>query len=96
MGTHKQAWRRRSRVADDKSACRDGLTRRQSQVLTRFLMGDGEKQVARALGISVNTVHTHATRLYRTAGVSSRAELFAKYFSRLTTDGDVAPQRQGS
>ncbi len=52
---------------------------RVSQIMDRLLAGDGEKQVAAALGISQHTVHDHVKRLYKRFGVCSRSELLARF-----------------
>jgi DNA-binding CsgD family transcriptional regulator len=54
-----------------------GLPLRQRQVLDCLLNGDSEKQVARRLGLSPHTVHTHINRLHQRFGVQSRGELLA-------------------
>lgn len=51
------------------------LPLRLQQVLACLLRGDGEKQIARRLGISRHTVNRHAQRLYRHFEVHSRGEL---------------------
>lgn len=55
------------------------LPPRLKPVLERYLAGDSEKEAAAALGLSPQTVHTYAKQLYRAIGVSSRAELMAKF-----------------
>ena len=52
------------------------LPERQRQILERLLAGDGEKQIARHLGLSIHTVHSYIRRLYIRLNVSSRSELF--------------------
>jgi len=47
------------------------------ETLALLLQGHSEKQVARALGLSVHTVHVYVKSLYRRYDVSSRAELLA-------------------
>lgn len=54
------------------------LPPRLRQTLECLLAGDGEKQVARRLGISRHTVHDYVKELYRRLGVSTRAELLAR------------------
>jgi DNA-binding CsgD family transcriptional regulator len=58
------------------------MSPRQRQTLERLLDGDSEKQVARRLGLSLPTVHQYITELYRRYGVSSRAELMARWVRR--------------
>lgn len=53
------------------------LPTRLRQVLSCLISGDGEKQVALRLGLSVHTVHEHVKRLHRIFNVSSRGELLA-------------------
>jgi DNA-binding CsgD family transcriptional regulator len=55
------------------------LSPRLRQTLACLLEGDGEKQVAIRLHLSVPTVHQYVTTLYRTFGVNSRAELLAHF-----------------
>ena len=59
-----------------------GLPPRHVQTLERLLRGDSEKQIARHLGVSPNTVHVYVTALYRRFDVSSRGELLAHFLSR--------------
>ena len=51
------------------------LTPRERDVLRLIVAGDTNKKIARALGVSPNTVHTHRRRLMRKLGVHSTAEL---------------------
>jgi DNA-binding CsgD family transcriptional regulator len=53
------------------------LTPRRRQVFHRLLLGDGEKQAAIAIGISVHTLHSYTKQLYRHFGVCGRSELMA-------------------
>jgi DNA-binding CsgD family transcriptional regulator len=59
-----------------------GLSPRLRQTLDCLLEGDGEKQVAARLGLSLPTVHQYVTALYRHFGVGSRAELLARFIRR--------------
>jgi DNA-binding CsgD family transcriptional regulator len=58
------------------------LSPRLRQALDGLLAGDSEKQLAARLGISRPTVHDYIDRLYRHFGVSSRAELLARFIRR--------------
>lgn len=59
-----------------------GLTRRQREVLALIIKGHPNKEIARALNISVTTVRTHATAIFKTLHVTNR-----------TQAGHVAAQR---
>jgi DNA-binding CsgD family transcriptional regulator len=56
-----------------------GLTEREVDVLKLLARGRSNKEMAKALGISVKTVGTHVEHIYAKAGVRSRsaATLFA-------------------
>ncbi len=58
------------------------LSDRQHDVLRLLLQGHSEKEVARDLGVSTHTVHTHVKRLYTEFNVSSRGELLALFIDR--------------
>jgi len=55
------------------------LSDRQYDVLDLLLRGLSEKEIAKKLHRSTNTVHTHIMQIYRAAGVSGRAELMASF-----------------
>ena len=65
------------------------LAPRLRQTLDRMLMGDSEKQIALALGISKHTVHVYVKSLYRWFNASSRGELTARLFIK-ELRGDTA------
>jgi DNA-binding CsgD family transcriptional regulator len=50
-----------------------GLTEREVEVLILIARGASNKQVARALGITVKTAGTHIERIYAKTGASTRA-----------------------
>lgn len=54
------------------------LTPQARRVLTLLLEGRSEKEIARLMFISRHTVHDYVKMIYRSFGVSSRAELLAK------------------
>lgn len=60
-----------------------GLPPRQAEILKCVLGGMSDKQVAVATGISVNTVRTHMTRLFRKFGSNDRVELIISMFAYL-------------
>ena len=58
------------------------LSDRQGDVLVLLLRGMSEKEVARELGVSTHTVHTHVKKLYSEFEVSSRGELLARFIDQ--------------
>jgi DNA-binding CsgD family transcriptional regulator len=62
--------------------CPDRLPPRVRQTLSCLLEGDGEKQAAARMGLSITTIHQYVTALYRHFGVNSRAELMAHFLRR--------------
>ena len=70
------------RLATEHHLCRDGLSRRLNETLSLLLEGHSEKEVAKALGLGVRTVHDYVTMLYEHFEVSSRAELLAYFIRR--------------
>lgn len=57
------------------------LTGRQVEVLRAIVRGGANKTIAAALGIREKTVEVHVTSLLRKAGVESRSELVAAFWS---------------
>ncbi|MFL5824165.1 MAG: DNA-binding response regulator [Solirubrobacteraceae bacterium] len=53
----------------------DILTRREVEVLELLQSGRSNAEIAQALHVSIETVRTHARRIYRKLGVSTRREL---------------------
>lgn len=58
------------------------LSPKQRVALRLLLSGDSEKQIAAKLRRSPHTVHMHIKAIYRTLGVTSRAELFSQFLQR--------------
>ncbi len=58
------------------------LAPRQRQTLELLLDGKSEKEIALRLAISRHTVHVYVKLLYKRFGVSSRAELLARWVQR--------------
>jgi len=56
----------------------DGLTSREQQVLEQLTKGRGNKEIARTLDLSPDTVKTHLSNLYRKMGVKNRTQAVAK------------------
>lgn len=59
-----------------------GLSPQQAEVVKHILRGKSDKQIARALGISVPTVRTHMGRLFRKLDLNDRVELILHVFTR--------------
>lgn len=55
-----------------------GLTPREVEVLGLLAAGQANKEIARAMGVSPNTVKTHLARLYEKLGVTSRTAALAE------------------
>jgi DNA-binding NarL/FixJ family response regulator len=55
----------------------DGLTAREIQVLQLVAIGRSNKDIATALGISINTVATHVRRVLAKTGSANRTEAAA-------------------
>jgi NarL family two-component system response regulator LiaR len=51
-----------------------GLTGQEMRVLTALASGHANKQIARSLGLSPNTVKTHLGKVFSKLGVSTRTE----------------------
>jgi DNA-binding CsgD family transcriptional regulator len=67
------------------------LTARKREVLEHLLRGASEPTVARAMGLSVNTVHSHVKAIYREFRVNGRWRLQAMLLSP-----QHAARREGS
>jgi DNA-binding CsgD family transcriptional regulator len=55
-----------------------GLTGQEMKVLERLGSGESNKEIARALGLSPNTVKTHTANLYAKLSVGSRGQAVSK------------------
>jgi len=51
-----------------------GLTRRETQMLDFLAKGKSNKEIARDLGLSPNTIKTHLANLYEKLGVRNRTQ----------------------
>jgi two-component system, NarL family, response regulator NreC len=64
-----------ARVAAEPEGPPGGLTPRESEVLTLIAQGHTNPEIAERLVVSVRTVETHRSAIYRKVGTSNRAEL---------------------
>lgn len=55
-----------------------GLTPRECEILAALVLGQSNKELARTLGISPDTVKTHLARVYEKLGVSGRVQAIEK------------------
>lgn len=67
------------------------LTPRQSRILQLVADGYQDRAIARALGISIRTVHTHLQHIYRQLGVTSRTEALARLRAPALAPGQPPP-----
>ncbi|MBN2131843.1 MAG: response regulator transcription factor [Sedimentisphaerales bacterium] len=58
-----------------------GLPPRQAEIANSIIHGKSDKQIARELGISLPTVRTHMTRLFRKLDLNDRVELVLHVFT---------------
>lgn len=65
-------------VAEPEQAGPERLTPREADVLELLQSGRSNGEIAESLHVSIETVRTHARRVYRKLGVSSRRELRAR------------------
>jgi LuxR family transcriptional regulator, maltose regulon positive regulatory protein len=68
----------RRRAAPERAASGDALSERELTVLLLLRGGMSEREIARELYVSFNTVHSHVKAIYRKLGVSSRADALAR------------------
>ena len=72
------------------------LSARQIEILRCIAAGDGDKEIASRLGVSVRTVRTHLERIFDANGVRTRASAVALWL-RTTPGGEGEPaDRLGS
>lgn len=70
------------------------MTPRQAQILALVAEGLGDKEIARRLGVSTNTVRTHLQRYYRDHSIRNRAEAAAIWAAQRPTGSTAAPPAQ--
>jgi DNA-binding CsgD family transcriptional regulator len=78
--------------AAERVASERGLTGAETRVLAALGCGLSNREIARRHSVSIETVKTHAQRIFRKLGVSSRAEAMARL---LGATSDRAPHAGG-
>jgi DNA-binding NarL/FixJ family response regulator len=68
----------------------ENLTPREREVLELLAKGFLYKEIAEAMSISYDTVHTHIRKIYEKLHVRSRTEAVAKHLGRAAVPGNVA------
>jgi DNA-binding NarL/FixJ family response regulator len=66
------------------------LTKRENEILARIALGNQNKIIAAALGLSEHTVKIHIHNIITKLGVHNRTEAVAMYFEHEETDGGEA------
>jgi len=64
------------------------LSPRQTEIVNHVLLGSVYKQIAREMGISMATVRTHLSRLFRKLDVNDRVELIFHLMAALRTHNE--------
>lgn len=68
---------RHQHVSDQAADQLTALTPREREVVARLADGTGDREIARALGVSPRTVHKHLQQIYQKLGLHSRASVAA-------------------
>jgi DNA-binding CsgD family transcriptional regulator len=81
-----------TKVASLRGSAARPLSPRLRQTLDLLLSGRSEKQIAEQFGLAKSTVNEYVAALYHRYGVSSRAELMARFLRWKITRGDRLPE----
>lgn len=57
------------------------LTNQECQVIQALARGSSNREVADELFVSIKTVESHLTRIYRKLGCKSRGQVIASYYT---------------
>ncbi|MBN1507424.1 MAG: helix-turn-helix transcriptional regulator [Sedimentisphaerales bacterium] len=71
------------------------LPARQAEIARHIMSGKSDKQIARAMGISITTVRTHVSRVFRKFDLSDRGELMLHVFACLRQSDGVRDRDDG-
>lgn len=80
----KEQMKRAQRWREEVGRKWDGLSDREREVLKLLTAGGDNKQIAKTLGVSINTVEKHLKKVYKKLGVTSRAEALHWWFEKGT------------
>lgn len=69
------------------------LTKRENEILARIALGNQNKIIAAALGLSEHTVKIHIHNIITKLGVHNRTEAVAFYFEHKEVVNDVPPAK---
>ena len=83
-----------SRIGLRRAAPSEGLTAAQQRVAELVVAGMSNREIAGTLFMSLRTVETHLTNIYREFGVKSRAQLVATLASRPAEGAPVSVRTQ--
>jgi DNA-binding CsgD family transcriptional regulator len=72
------------------------LSPREEEILTLIAQDLSDKQIASQLGISMNTLRTHLSRVFRRQGVHSRAAAVAQWLLAALSAGGHVDRRSDS
>jgi DNA-binding CsgD family transcriptional regulator len=64
------------------------LSHRQLDIARCILQGQGDRQIAQTIGVSINTVQTHMKRLHEKLDIQSRVELVTRVFAAYNLERD--------
>lgn len=70
--------------------CDECLTTREKEILKHLLFGEKNHEIANILGISNNTVKTHAYRIYQKLHVHNRSKAALWALKNFTINEDMA------
>jgi DNA-binding CsgD family transcriptional regulator len=65
-------------IGRDENSPRNQLSKREFEIATLLASGESRPEIAKALGLSMNTIATVCKRIHAKLGIHSRAELTAK------------------
>lgn len=67
------------------------FTEAQQDVIAHLVLGQSNKEIAKALGVAIKTVKTHLTAIYKISGCATARELISAYYVRRILPDDRCP-----